>query len=137
MTLTNQKKKSKEINTSKVLTKLYIDLIWMSTTFPLISFHCSRILHRISQCVHLVVLLLNLFLYVIFPQSFSFMSLTLLKSTDQLFCKVSQNVWFSAVSSWWEWHHLLWQEYQRNDVSIMCSSQCITSRSSWYQNLYY
>lgn len=52
----------------------------MSTTFPLISFHCSRILHRISQCVHLVVLLLNLFLYVTFPQSFSFMSLTLWKA---------------------------------------------------------
>ena len=66
------------------------------SVFPLISFFCFRIQFRILHRTKLSNLL-SLLPFVTVPKSLSFMILTLLKSTGQLFCVMPLNLGLSDV----------------------------------------
>lgn len=74
------------------------DLIWILPTATLMSFFWSTIKFRIQHCVYLSCLLSHIQSMTVHQSFCVFMTLTLLKTTGQLFCSIP-SIWFGMMFS--------------------------------------
>lgn len=101
------------------------DLIWILPTATLMSFFWSTVKFRIQHCIYLSCLLSHILSMTVHQSFCVFMTLTLLKTTGQLFCSISLNLGWSGVFPWLDWGYA----FLENTTSVMlCPSQFIIIR---------